>query len=79
MHIYFNRALVSKSKLIEEALWEHSMGPWVSPYQAKINFVNKKYGLQYVNSNSSKARILDVEWEELLKDIYSFNPITDGV
>ena len=75
LHRYFNRALVSKSKLIEEALWEHSMGPWVSPYQAKVNFVIKKYGLQYMNSNSSKARILDVEWEELLKDVYSLKSL----
>ena len=33
------------------------------------------YGVQYFSSSASKARILDVEWEVLMKDVYSLKSL----
>ena len=56
--------------MIIEALREHQEGAWPSPYKAQVKKIIDQYGLHFLTSNSSLAKISESTWAALLEEKY---------
>ena len=75
LHRFFNRLLDSSSELVQEALNEHRNATWGSAYKDRVKTVIDKYQLAGMTNKAAKTQIMQMSWDELLKDVYALKSL----